>query len=131
MKNEKSNKRQNSGNRKYDKRNSKEQIIKNLENKILIQKEQISQLLDYKNMCENKLKEIDPSIELPLKNDNIERNFFNLSNTYSNKSCNNIKNKRNKVMKLSKTKSETNLNKRDISQDDKYNNLYQKYMNLI
>ena len=131
MKNEKSNKRPNSGNRIQDKRNSKDLIIKNLENKILIQKEQISQLLEYKNICENKLKEIDPSIEFPLKNDNTEGNLFNLSNTASNKSNYNNKNKRNKVMKLSKTKSETNLNKRDISQNDKYNNLYQKYMTLL
>ena len=130
MKNEKSNKRQNSGNRIQDKRNSKDLIIKNLENKILIQKEQISQLLEYKNICENKLKEIDPLIELPLKNENTEGNLLNLSNTSSYKSNNN-KNKRNKVMKLSKTKSETNLNKKDILQNDKYNNLYQKYMTLL
>ena len=131
MKNEKSNKRPNSGNRIQDKRNSKDLIIKNLENKILIQKEQILQLLEYKNICENKLKEIDPSIELPLKNENTEGNLFNLSNTSSYKSNNNNKNKRNKVMKLSKTKSETNLNKKDILQNDKYNNLYQKYMTLL
>ena len=56
MKKEKFLKRPNSGSNIQNKDKSKDLIIKNLENKISLQEEKISQLMEYKTLYENKLK---------------------------------------------------------------------------
>ena len=80
MKKEKFLKRPNSGSNIQNKDKSKDLIIKNLENKISLQEEKISQLMEYKTLYENKLKELGSSIEIPLKSETTENNQFNVSN---------------------------------------------------
>ena len=108
--------------------------IKNLENKIQNQARQISHLLEYKNLCEKKIKELNPKENLPLTIDSLNTNYFtnrdnkNLKNSSkvieSYNSINNLKNYEKTI--------ELNLNKTDEKYyKDKYNNLYKKYIKLF
>ena len=128
MKKNKLLKRPNSGNNIDNKRNSKDIIIKNLEKKINLQEEKISELRDYKTLCENKLKEFDPSIELPLKKEIYTSSQVNLSDLSLSKSN---KNNRHKNMTLNRINSDLSLNKGNTPEKDKYDKLYHKYIDLL
>ena len=124
MKKEKFVKRPNSSNNRCIKRNSKDLIIKNLEKKINEKDKQISELLEYKNLCENKLKEVEPSLKFRF---NKEINENEKSNS-SYISLKNNKNNINKIMKYDKTKSDLYINQEP---SDKNDNLLIKYLNLL
>ena len=128
MKKEKFLKRPNSGTNIQNKDKSKDLIIKNLENKISLQEEKISQLMEYKTLYENKLKELGSSIEIPLKSETTENNQFNVSNISLDKQN---KNNRHNNIKLNLKNYDLSLNKGTSPQNDKYDNLYNKYMNLL
>ena len=89
MKKEKFVKRPNSSNNRCIKRNSKDLIIKNLEKKINEKDKQISELLEYKNLCENKFKEVEPSLKFRFNKEINE-------NEKSNSSYISLKNNKNK-----------------------------------
>ena len=75
-----------------NKKNSKYNYIKALEQKIYQQEKQISQLIDYKNLCEETIKEMNPLISLPLRSDiNYNINKYNNINYLSNKNRKNSK----------------------------------------
>ena len=133
--------------------NSKYNYIKSLEQKIHQQEKQISQLIDYKNLCEETIKEMNPLISLPLRSD-INYNINNYNNkNYNNKNYNNNKNKKNaKKLNLSfnqnhisskkinkgnnsskynRANSELDINNLSDSETDKYDKLYLKYIKII
>ena len=124
MKKEKFVKRPNSSNNRCIKRNSKDLIIKNLEKKINEKDKQISELLEYKNLCENKFKEVEPSLKFRF---NKEINENEKSNS-SYISLKNNKNNVNKIMKYNKTKSDLYINQEPSDKNDK---LLIKYLNLL
>ena len=127
MKNEKLKKRSNISNKIYTERNSKDNIINDLQKKINLQQEQISQLLEYKSLYENKIKENDSSTEFHLK---LEKDEKSLNDLLFGKKPN-YKNNRNKTARINKTKSDMNIHKSTYSQNDKYNLLYHKYIKLL
>ena len=127
MKNEKLKKRSNISNKIYTERNSKDNIINDLQKKINLQQEQISQLLEYKSLYENKIKENDSSTKFPLK---LEKDEKSLNDLLIGKKPN-YKNNRNKTARINKTKSDMNIHKSTYSQNDKYNLLYHKYIKLL
>ena len=127
MKNEKLKKRSNISNKIYTERNSKDNIINDLQKKINLQQEQISQLLEYKSLYENKIKENDSSTEFHLK---LEKDEKSLNDLLIGKKPN-YKNNRNKTARINKTKSDMNIHKSTYSQNDKYNLLYHKYIKLL
>ena len=127
MKNEKLKKRSNISNKIYTERNSKDNIINDLQKKINLQQEQISQLLEYKSLYENKIKENDSSTQFPLK---LEKDGKSLNDLLIGKKPN-YKNNRNKTARINKTKSDMNIHKSTYSQNEKYNLLYHKYIKLL
>ena len=127
MKNEKLKKRSNISNKIYTERNSKDNIINDLQKKINLQQEQISKLLEYKSLYENKIKENDSSTEFHLK---LEKDEKSLNDLLIGKKPN-YKNNRNKTARINKTKSDMNIHKSTYSQNDKYNLLYHKYIKLL
>lgn len=127
MKNEKLKKRSNISNKIYTERNSKDNIINDLQKKINLQQEQISQLLEYKSLYENKIKENDSSTEFHLK---LEKDEKSLNDLLIGKKPN-YKNNRNKTARINKTKSDMNIHKSKYSQNEKYNLLYHKYIKLL
>ena len=127
MKNEKLKKRSNISNKIYTERNSKDNIINDLQKKINLQQEQISQLLEYKSLYENKIKENDSSTKFPLK---LEKDEKSLNDLLIGKKPN-YKNNRNKTARINKTKSDMNIHKSTYSQNEKYNLLYHKYIKLL
>ncbi len=116
-------KRPKSGNNLNINRNSKDLPIKNMDKKINKQKQKISQLKDNNSFCENKLKEFDHSKENLSKKGNND-----LSNLSLNK---NHKNNRHNSLPINKLNSDLNFKKDSSSRDNKYDILYQKYMNLL
>ena len=120
-------KRSNISNKIYTERNSKDNIINDLQKKINLQQEQISQLLEYKSLYENKIKENDSSTKFPLK---LEKDEKSLNDLLIGKKPN-YKNNRNKTARINKTKSDMNIHKSTYSQNDKYNLLYHKYIKLL
>ena len=120
-------KRSNISNKIYTERNSKDNIINDLQKKINLQQEQISQLLEYKSLYENKIKENDSSTEFHLK---LEKDEKSLNDLLIGKKPN-YKNNRNKTARINKTKSDMNIHKSTYSQNDKYNLLYHKYIKLL
>ena len=127
MKNEKLKKRSNISNKIYTERNSKDNIINDLQKKINLQQEQISQLLEYKSLYENKIKENDSSTEFHLK---LEKDEKSLNDLLIGKKPN-YKNNRNKTARINKTKSDMNIHESTYSQNDKYNLFYHKYIKLL
>ena len=127
MKNEKLKKRSNISNKIYTERNSKDNIINDLQKKINLQQEQISKLLEYKSLYENKIKENDSSTEFHLKLEKAEKSLNDL--LIGKKP--NYKNNRNKTARINKTKSDMNIHKSTYSQNEKYNLLYHKYIKLL
>ena len=124
MKKEKFVKRPNSSNNQCIKRNSKDLIIKNLEKKINEKDKQISELLEYKNLCENKFKEVEPSLKFRSNKEIYENEKSNSSYI----SLKNNKNNGNKIMKYNKTKSDLYINQEPSDKNDK---LLIKYLNLL
>ena len=120
-------KRSNISNKIYTERNSKDNIINDLQKKINLQQEQISQLLEYKSLYENKIKENDSSTEFHLK---LEKDEKSLNDLLIGKKPN-YKNNRNKTARINKTKSDMNIHKSKYSQNEKYNLLYHKYIKLL
>ena len=120
-------KRSNISNKIYTERNSKDNIINDLQKKINLQQEQISQLLEYKSLYENKIKENDSSTKFPLK---LEKDEKSLNDLLIGKKPN-YKNNRNKTARINKTKSDMNIHKSTYSQNEKYNLLYHKYIKLV
>ena len=128
--------------------NSKDKYIKSLEQKVKQQKEQILKLMDYKNLCEEKLKEMNPLISLPLQkninfNNDIFINKFNSNNEQPNKKTLNLsynqnhinsksnQRKNNKSFKINRANSELDINNISNSGEDKYDKLYSKYIKII
>ena len=132
MKNEKLKRRNNSSNNIKNKNSSKENNnkIKDLEQKIKFQEEQISQLLKYKNLNENKIKEKDSSNIIPLDLEIYDNSSISISNILPNNNNSN-KNNRNKSIKIPKTNSDFNRQNNSYIQNEKYNILYQKYVKLL
>ena len=124
MKKEKFVKRPNSSNNRCIKRNSKDLIIKNLEKKINEKGKQISELLEYKNLCENKYKEVEPSLKFRFNKEIYENEKSNSSYI----SLKNNKNNGNKIMKYNKIKSDLHINQEPSDKNDK---LLIKYLNLL
>ena len=106
---------------------------------VYIQKleKQLSQLLEYKELCEKRIKELNPKEILPLTIDSLNDNYFPkkikkssskvLNTSYSN---NHIKIDLNNLKNYEKT-IELNLNKtNDNFYKNKYENLYKKYTKL-
>ena len=102
--------------------------VRNLENQIKSQKKQLTQLLEYKNICEKRIKSLSPEEVLPLTIDSLNPNF------YTNRSERNIRN-------ISKETKENIIyeNTFDIESQNneeeiykiKYNNLFSKYSQII
>ena len=132
----------------YRNMNSKDKYIKSLEQKVKQQKEQILKLMDYKNLCEEKLKEMNPLISLPLQkninfNNDIFINKFNSNNEQPNKKTLNLsynqnhinsksnQRKNNKSFKINRANSELDINNISNSGEDKYDKLYSKYIKII
>ena len=135
----------------YKNMNSKDKYIKSLEQKIYQQEETISKLIDYKNLCEEIIKEMNPSISFPLQKDNnFNINSYNDKNIINNKnkSKNNSKKlnlsfnqnyinnskkniKVNSLSKLNRANSEREQNNISGSETDKYDKLYLKYIKII
>ena len=129
----------------YKKINSKDKYIKSLEQKIHQQEEQISKLIDYKNLCEDKIKEMNPLISLPLQIDNdsnIEKYLFNNRNkkdknnyktlnlSFNQNRINARKNKKEKIP-FNRANSELDINNISNTGPDKYEKLYSKYIKII
>ena len=121
--------------------------IKNLEKKIKEQNIQLSKLLEYKVLCEKKIKELNPSEILPLTIDSLNQNFnikkeinnskkFKkiLNTSYSHQHIKLDSNDNiyiNENIKGDKTIDYgNNLNNKNYYKD-KYNNLYLKYLKLF
>ena len=133
----------------YKNKNSKDKYIKSLEKKVMQQKEQISKLMEYKNLCEEKLKEMNPLISLPLQKNNKYINYNNdiLHNKLSNNRANNKKlnlsfnqnhinskqkqSKDNKSFKINRAYSGFDIYTISNSDEDKYDKLYAKYIKII
>ena len=123
------------------KRNDPEIYIKKLEKIIENKNKHISQLLEYKELCERRIKELSPNEILPLTIDSLNANFFSnrdkqnlkkssklLNTSLSNKF---IKKNPNRNLKNYEKTIELNLNKTDDNYyNNKYNNLYKKYIKL-
>ena len=102
--------------------------IRNLEDQLKSQKKQLTQLLEYKNICEKRIKSLSPEEVLPLTIDSLNPNF------YTNISERNIRN-------ISKETKENIIygNTLDIESQNneeeifkiKYNNLFSKYSQVI
>ena len=126
----------------YKNMDSKDKYIKSLQQKIQQQEEQISKLMDYKNLCEEKIKELNPLISLPLKGDTRIYNDYmsnNIPSKNKNKSNNkklnlsfnqNHINKKNNNIPFNRANSELNINLSN-SDGDKYDKLYSKYIKII
>lgn len=126
----------------YKNMDSKDKYIKSLQQKIQQQEEQISKLMDYKNLCEEKIKELNPLISLPLKGDTRMYNDYmsnNIPSKNKNKSNNkklnlsfnqNHINKKNNNIPFNRANSELNINLSN-SDGDKYDKLYSKYIKII
>ena len=144
----KNNKNEQMGNKKM---NSKEQYIKSLEDKIHQQDLQISKLIEYKNLCESTIKQMNPLISLPLKNTDINDNDsdFNI-NDNNDYMINNKKKRKSKKLNLSfnenrlnsknllkekiiKNRANSELDIGSIAKHDgnKYDKLYSKYIKII
>ena len=117
---------------KYNDKTNKDIYINNLEKKIINKERQLSQLLNYKNICEKRIKELNPNEVLPLTIDSFNTNYYTnrdnknskiLNSSYSNK---HIKLNSNDLKKYEKT-IELNVN----NYKEKYNNLYKKYIKLF
>ena len=125
------------------KNNSKYNYIKSLEQKILQQEKQISQLINYKNLCEETIKEMNPLIKLPLRNDinYNNQNYINKKNKKISKKLNlsfnqnhinsKTKNKGNIHSKYNRANSELDIDNLSDSETDKYDKLYLKYIKII
>ena len=114
--------------------------LQKLENKIANREKQLSQLLEYKELCEKRIKELNPKEVLPLTIDTLNDYYFSnrdnknikkhakvLNSSYSNK---HIKLGLNNLNNYEKT-IELNLNKTDDNfYKKKYDNLYKKYTKL-
>ena len=119
---------------------NKEVYIKKLEKKIQNQAHQLSQLLEYKDLCEKKIKELSPNEILPLTIDSLNQNSYtNRDNQNSKKCCQNINNSygneniradSNDCKNYEKT-IELNINHNNDYYKDKYNNLYIKYVKIL
>ena len=102
--------------------------IRNLEDQLKSQKKQLTQLLEYKNICEKRIKSLSPEEVFPLTIDSLNPNF------YTNRSERNIRN-------ISKETKENIIygNTFDIESQNneeeiykiKYNNLFSKYSQII
>ena len=131
-----------SDNNNLNKKNiNKDIYIKKLEKKIQNQAHQLSQLLEYKDLCEKKIKELSPKEVLPLTIDTLNANFYTnrdsktnksikksskyLNSSYSNKI---IKSDLNDYNNYEKT-LELNINPSDYK--EKYDNLFSKYLKLL
>ena len=136
----------------YKNMNSKDKYIRSLERKVIQQKEQILKLMDYKNLCEEKIKEMNPLISLPLQKDNIFINYnndifkskidsnnknqpnkkkLNLSYNQNNINSKQKHGKGNKSFKINRANSEFDINSISNSDEDKYDKLYAKYIKII
>ena len=135
----------------YKNMNSKDKYIKSLEQKIYQQEETISKLIDYKNLCEDIIKDMNPSISFPLQkeiNYNInnynDKSFINRKNknkknikklnlSFNQNYFNDTKkiNKLNSLSKLNRANSEREQNNLSGSETDKYDKLYLKYIKII
>ena len=133
---------------KHKNMNSKDKYIKSLEKKLVQQEEQISKLMDYKNQCETKIKEMNPLISFPFQNDNdidisynndeddddyiINKNKKNPKriNLSFNQNINPKKSK-NIPVKFNKANSELNINNITNTDGDKYDKLYSKYIKVM
>ena len=144
----------------YKRMNRKEQYIKSLEQKIKQQENQIAKLIDYKNLCESTIKQLNPLISLPLKgsdiSDNDKSKDSDIHSNYINESYiinNNKKKGRPKKLNLSfnenymypniskKNKFFKNRAKSVIGvpsvtsfenlENDKYEKLYSKYIKVL
>ena len=114
--------------------------VRNLENQIKTQKKQLNQLLEYKNICEKRIKSLSPDEVLPLTIDSLNPNF------YSIRSEKNIKNT-SRVINTSYSYKHSKLNQqitnygKTLDMDaytnneeiykNKYINLYRKYIQII
>ena len=138
------NKNKNSNNKIINiKNNSKYNYIKSLEQKILQQEKQISQIINYKNLCEETIKEMNPLIKLPLRNDinYNNQNYINKKNKKISKKLNlsfnqnhinsKTKNKGNIHSKYNRANSELDIDNLSDSETDKYDKLYLKYIKII
>ena len=131
----------------YKNMNSKDKYIKSLQQKINQQEEQIEKLIDYKNLCEEKIKEMNPLISFPLKSDlTYAKDYMNNKFLFKNKNKGNNqklnlsfnqnhininKKKRSIPFKINRANSEININNSSISDADKYDKLYSKYIQII
>ncbi len=119
---------------------NKEVYIKKLEKKIQNQAHQLSQLLEYKDLCEKKIKELSPNEILPLTIDSLNQNSYtnrdnqsskksykNLNNSFNNS---NIKADSNDCKNYEKT-IKLNINHNNNYYKDLYNNLYIKYVKML
>jgi hypothetical protein len=92
-------------------------IIKKLENKIKSQKNQIIQLLEYKNLCEKRIKELNPEEILPLSDGSLDKtksiNIFNNSCSINNIKLGKEKFPVNDIIGFNKT-LDTNINQNKI-----------------
>ena len=117
---------------------NKEVYIKKLEKKIINKERQLSQLLEYKYLCEKRIKELNPNEILPLTIDSFNTNYYtnrdiknsNIFNT--NSSNRNIKLNSNDLKNYEKTiELNSKNNYYENNYKDKYNNLYNKYIKLF
>lgn len=136
----------------YKNMNSKDKYIRSLERKVIQQKEQILKLMEYKNLCEEKIKEMNPLISLPLQKDSIFINYdndifkskissnnkyqankkkLNLSYNQNNINSKQKQEKNNKSFKINRANSEFDINSISNSDEDKYDKLYAKYIKII
>ena len=103
--------------------------VRNLENQIKSQKKQLTQLLEYKNICEKRIKSLSPEEVLPLTIDSLNPNF------YTNRSEKKIWNKSKEIKEnnnYGKTLDiESHNNKEEDIYKTKYINLYRKYTELV
>ena len=103
--------------------------VRNLENQIKSQKKQLTQLLEYKNICEKRIKSLSPEEVLPLTIDSLNPNF------YTNRSEKKIWNKSKEIKEnnnYGKTLDiESYNNKEEDIYKTKYINLYRKYTELV
>ena len=114
--------------------------IKKLENKINNQKKQISHLIDYKNLYENKIKELMSDDIIPLTIDSLNPTFCTndgrqystskkkLNTSYSQNHLKLDLNSNNKIYE--KTIDMNFCRNNDDYYKQKYNNLYSKYLKL-
>ena len=131
---------------RIDKKNyTKEEYIKNLEQKLMKQEEQISKLIDNQNKYERKLKQMEPSFSIPIQKkisyDNLNTNFnsnnknnpHKRNSSYNHTHLNNIRDlkKQHNIPKYNKSNSELDMNNISSSDIDKYDKLYSNYIKVI